>query len=111
MIVTSEDLTNWTGLALIALLLSQLNLSSSITVLVICSANTILSVTSVSRELSSSTVYALVSGLVILLETCASWSWDSASVTNEVLSNWAGLALIALILSKLNLTTSITVLS
>ena len=108
--VTNEILSNWAGLALETLSLSQLDLASLITVLGRSSALTILSDTTVSGELSKWAVDALVGGLVVLLVALTGWSWDLAVVTNEILSNWACLALIALSLAQLNLTSLITVL-
>ena len=115
--ISIESLSNIAGLALIALILAQLDLSSLITVLSGSSANSILSDTTVSGELSNRAVLALVAGLVELLVAITlwsldNWSWLLAIVSESIegLSKLALLALIALILAQLNLTLSITVL-
>jgi hypothetical protein len=86
--VTNEILSYWTGLALETLCLSQLDLTSLITVLSRSSALTILSDTTVSGELSNWAIDALVGVLVVLLVALTCWSWDLTVVTNEILSYW-----------------------
>jgi hypothetical protein len=103
-------------LALIALSLAQLDLSSSITVLARLSTNTVLdALTTVSGELTSGAVLTLVGGLVVLLVAITLWSnnWSRATVgiSIESLSNVARLALIALSLAQLDLSSLVTVLS
>ena len=61
--------------------------------------------------MTSTTVVTSVGSWVVLLVATTCWSWESATVTgNELLSNWASLALIALLLSQLDSSTLVATL-
>jgi hypothetical protein len=94
-----------------------LDLSSLITVLCGSSADIVLGYSSISRELSNSTVDTLVSGSVELLVAITlwsddNWSWLCAIVSESIegLSELALLASVTLGLVQLNLILGITVL-